>query len=141
VIRSDGLHLRDYIYVEDAAAAYTFLAERMSGDPSFAGQPFNFSNETPVTVLELVRLVLRLMDSDLEPVVLNEANNEIRRQHLSAARARALGWSAAYGLEEGLTRTIDWYRRFLGAGDGRRNVHVAPAPLPEPEPVPQDQSV
>jgi CDP-glucose 4,6-dehydratase len=56
------------------------------------------------------------MDSTLEPNVLNEASNEIRAQYLSSAKARErLQWRPAFTLDEGLARTIDWYRRFLGA--------------------------
>ena len=58
--------------------------------------------------------MLALMRSDLEPEILNEATNEIREQRLSAARARVeLGWRPLFSLDEGLRRTIDWYRDFL----------------------------
>ena len=59
VIRSDGQHVRDYFYVEDGAAAYLLLAEKLAADPALRGEAFNFSNETQVTVLELVREVAR----------------------------------------------------------------------------------
>jgi len=116
IIRSDGHYVRDYFYVEDAAAAYMLLAERLAENPDLRGQAFNFSNETQVTVLELVERILGLMGSDLEPDVRNEASNEIRCQYLSAAKARCmLGWRPLFTLEEGLQRTIDWYKDFLGA--------------------------
>jgi CDP-glucose 4,6-dehydratase len=115
VIRSDGRYIRDYFYVEDGAAAYTLLAERLAADPSLAGRAYNFSLETEVTVLDLVRQILGLMGSSVEPDVRNEASHEIYRQCLSAARARTeLGWRPLFSLEEGLRQTIDWYRRFLG---------------------------
>jgi CDP-glucose 4,6-dehydratase len=115
VIRSDGHYVRDYFYVEDAAAAYTLLAEQLAQDPSLRGQAFNFSNETPLTVLELVEHILSLLGSDLEPDVQNEAINEIRYQYLSAAKARrVLGWRPLFTLEEGLQPTIHWYKDFLG---------------------------
>lgn len=113
VIRSDGQFVRDYFYVEDGAAAYMLLAERMAGDASLHGQGFNFSNEIQVTVLELVDRITRLMGSTLAPDVRNEASNEIRHQYLSAARARRLlGWSPLFDLDGGLARTIEWYRAF-----------------------------
>ncbi|HWS87092.1 MAG TPA: GDP-mannose 4,6-dehydratase [Pyrinomonadaceae bacterium] len=116
VIRSDGKFVRDYFYVEDGAAVYTLLAERLAEDRALSGRAFNFSNEIQVTVLEIAEKVLSLMGSDLRPDVRNEATNEIRHQYLSAARAREeLGWRPLFTLDEGLRRTIDWYKSFLGA--------------------------
>jgi CDP-glucose 4,6-dehydratase len=115
IIRSDGNYIRDYFYVEDGAAAYMLLAERLASDPALKGQAFNFSNEIQVTVLDLVRQILSLMDSELEPVIENSATGEIRRQYLSADKARArLGWKPLFTLDQGLARTIEWYREFLG---------------------------
>ena len=116
VVRSDGNYVRDYFYAEDGAAANMILAERLAEDQSLRGQAFNFSNETQLTVLEVVRRVISLMESALEPDVRNEATNEIRRQYLSAEKARQiLGWKPLFTLDEGLRRTIDWYRDFLGS--------------------------
>ena len=115
VIRSDGRYIRDYFYVEDGAGAYTLLAERLAQDPALAGRAYNFSLETEVTVLDLTRKILHLMGSGLEPEVRNEASHEIFRQCLSAARARAeLDWRPLFSLDDGLRRTIEWYRQFLG---------------------------
>jgi CDP-glucose 4,6-dehydratase len=115
VVRSDGHFVRDYFYVEDGAAAYLLLAEQLHGRADLRGAAFNFSIESEVTVLDLVNRILRSMGSELKPIVLNEASNEIRRQFLSAARARkTLGWAPLFTLEEGLERTIAWYEAFLG---------------------------
>jgi CDP-glucose 4,6-dehydratase len=116
VIRSDGRFVRDYFYVEDGAACYLLLAERLLAKcDGLRGQAFNFSNEIQVTVSELVNLILEKMESSLEPDIRNEASNEIRHQYLSAGRAREqLGWRPLFTLDEGLTRTIAWYRDFLG---------------------------
>jgi CDP-glucose 4,6-dehydratase len=114
VIRSDGEFVRDYFYVEDGAAAYALLAERLAERPDFAGQAFNFSNETQVTVTALVGKILELMGSDLQPEVQNEASHEIRLQYLDAAKARdVLNWRPLFTLEDGLRRTIEWYKDFL----------------------------
>lgn len=115
VIRSDGKFVRDYFYVEDGAAAYMLLAEKLSEDSNLRGLAFNFSNESKITVLELVEKILSLMNSELTPEVRNEATNEIHDQYLSATRAReVLEWRPLFTLEEGLEKTIRWYRKFLG---------------------------
>ncbi|MDD5467787.1 MAG: GDP-mannose 4,6-dehydratase [Anaerolineales bacterium] len=114
VIRSDGSYVRDYFYVEDGAAAYMLLAERLAAQPDLRGEAFNFSNELQVTVLELVQRILTLMGSKLKPDVCNETSNEIRHQYLSAAKARQiLGWAPLFTLEQGLDLTIEWYQEFL----------------------------
>lgn len=113
IIRSDGALIRDYFYIEDAVEAYLLLAEKME-ELNIQGEAFNFSNEIQVTVLELVNKVIKLMESDSKPKILNEVINEIKHQYLSAKKAKEmLGWRPKYTLEEGLKRTIEWYRKFL----------------------------
>jgi CDP-glucose 4,6-dehydratase len=113
VIRSDGSFIRDYFYVEDAVEAYLLLAEKMN-ELDLEGQAFNFSNEIQLTVLELVNIILELMNSELKPRILNQGSNEIRHQYLSAKKAReVLGWAPGYTIEEGLKKTIEWYREFF----------------------------
>ncbi len=114
LIRSDGNYVRDYFYVEDGAAAYMLLAERLASHKEFVGEAFNFSNELQVTVQQLVRQILTIMKSDLQADLRNEASNEIRYQYLSATKARReLGWQPLFTLDQGLERTIRWYREFL----------------------------
>jgi CDP-glucose 4,6-dehydratase len=117
IIRSDGKFIRDYFYVEEGARAYMHLAEKLSKDSSLVGEAFNFSNELQVTVLELVAKIQKAMGSNLEPDVRNEASNEIIHQYLSAKKARErLSWSPELSLDEGLVKTVAWYREFLKAG-------------------------
>jgi CDP-glucose 4,6-dehydratase len=114
IIRSDGKFVRDYFYIEDGAAAYMLLAERLASDSKLIGQAFNFSNESQISVLEMVDLILKKMNCSLRPEVLNQASNEIRHQFLSAQRARTvLDWKPQFTLESGLDRTLAWYQKFL----------------------------
>jgi CDP-glucose 4,6-dehydratase len=116
IIRSDGKFVRDYFYVEEGARAYMMLAEKLAKDSALIGEAFNFSNELQVTVLDLVARVQKAMGSNLEPDVRNEASNEIVHQYLSAKKARErLGWSPELSLDDGLVRTVAWYREFLKA--------------------------
>jgi CDP-glucose 4,6-dehydratase len=120
-IRSDGTSIRDYFYVKDAALAYLHLAEKME-DTNIHGEAFNFSNELQIPVLELVEKILKLMNrTDLKPVVLNEASNEIKHQYLSAEKARErLGWKPKYNLDDALKETIAWYTEFFRAEKGQK---------------------
>ena len=116
VVRSDGKFVRDYFYIEDGAAAYMLLAERLASYTALRGQAFNFSNESQISVIEIVELILKKMNSSLRPEVLNQASNEIRHQYLSAERARSvLNWKPQFTLDSGLDRTLAWYREFMGA--------------------------
>lgn len=117
VIRSDGSYVRDYFYVEDGALAYLALAEQLAAKPELAGQAFNFSNELQLTAREMAREILTAMGRpDLELDIRDTARNEIPHQYLSAEKARRLlGWRPAFDVRQGLARTVDWYRGFLGA--------------------------
>jgi CDP-glucose 4,6-dehydratase len=113
VIRSNGSPRRDYFYIRDGVGAYLLLAEKMD-NRKICGEAFNFSTETPYSVLEIVQKVIGMMGSDLEPEILNKASNEIQDQFLSAEKARKmLKWKSRYSLETGLRETIGWYTRFF----------------------------
>lgn len=115
LIRSDGTPTRDYFYVQDAVSAYVLLAEQLQENPSLAGEAFNFSNEQPLSVLQVAREILGAAGkTNLQPVVQNEASAEILHQYLDASKARQkLGWESRYSLQEGLKETIHWYRDFF----------------------------
>ncbi len=118
-IRSDGTFIRDYFYIEDAVEAYLLLAEKME-ELNLAGEAFNFSNEIQLTVLELVEKILKAMDSDLKPKVLNQGSHEIKHQYLSAEKARELlNWTPAHTIDEGLEKTIEWYKAFFKSNRNR----------------------
>lgn len=117
VIRSNGLFIRDYIYVKDVVHAYITLAEQML-KPSYGsvvGQAFNFSTDTPYSVIEIVNKILESMNAThLKPLIQNRASNEIPNQHLSSQKAeRLLNWTAKYGVEQGLRETITWYKKYF----------------------------
>lgn len=123
-IRSDGTYTRDYLYVADAIQSYLLVGQALD-DSQFHGRAFNFGHELPYTVLEVVHMILKLMQrSDLEPIILNSATNEIRHQYLSASKARGeLGWAPTYDLQSGLRETIAWYEAVLSDGSGQPMKH------------------
>ncbi len=115
IIRSDGNFVRDYLYVDDGAAAYMDTAVAMAERRELCGQAFNFSNEEPLTVRQIVDRILKAVGrGDLEPEVRNEASHEIREQFLSAKKARELlHWKPRFSLDDGLARAATWYRKQL----------------------------
>jgi CDP-glucose 4,6-dehydratase len=127
LIRSDGSFIRDYFYVEDGAAAYMHIAEQLSQRPELAGEAFNLSNEIQLNVLELVDKMLAVTGSELTPEVLGEASNEIEHQYLDAAKARnLLNWRPLFTLDEGLTRTIEWYKNYFQMNSANPPLSVVP---------------
>jgi CDP-glucose 4,6-dehydratase len=116
VLRSSGRLVRDYIYVRDVVAGYIALAAA-SESAQLAGEAFNFSPESRVTVLEIVESIATIMHAPCDPNILDTARFEIAEQTLNSAKARRmLHWQPTWTLEAGLTETVDWYREHLGAG-------------------------
>lgn len=109
IIRSDGSPVRDYIYIDDAVNAYLTLYEKLE---EVKGEAFNFGTNSPVSVLELVKKIVKISEkSNLKPVILGEAKGEIDKQFLDSSKAkRMLGWEAKVDLDEGLKRTYHWYK-------------------------------
>ncbi len=113
VVRSDGTPERDFLYVEDAVDAYLAIAGLLA-EGAGAGEAFNAGGDRPHSVREVVDLVCRLAGTGVEPDIRGHGTpaGEISRQYVDSTKLRSLsGWVPATGLEEGLRRTIDWYRR------------------------------
>jgi len=115
VIRSDGTPERDYLYIDDAMDLYILLAERIA---ETKGEVFNAGHNKPIRVLDLVETILRLSgQTQLRPNIRGKGNphGEIDRQWLDGGKVkRLLGWEPHMALEEGLQKTIMWYKSILG---------------------------
>ncbi len=112
VLRSDGSPERDFLYVEDAASAYLAIADGLDRD-DVRGEAFNAGGGRAHRVGDVVAMIAELAGTGVEPDVRGEGNpeGEIDRQYVDPAKLReTLGWEPSVGLEEGLRRTIDWYR-------------------------------
>ncbi|MCI0661106.1 MAG: GDP-mannose 4,6-dehydratase [Acidobacteria bacterium] len=112
IIRSDGTPIREFVYIDDVARGYLTLAEKIE---QVRGEAFNFGSGVPVQMLDLVKRIIRLSGKDLEPHVMlqRKIDHEIDAQFLSAEKAeKKLGWRAEISLDEGLRRTIEWYREY-----------------------------
>jgi CDP-glucose 4,6-dehydratase len=109
---------RDYMYIDDAVDAYLHLAEALYIRPEvIRGQAFNFGTGKPISVLNLVRLLIKLSGNNkLRPkiIVKSQAKGAIKKQYLSSQKAkRILGWKAKIQLAEGLSKTLAWYKRYI----------------------------
>ncbi|MBN1527647.1 MAG: GDP-mannose 4,6-dehydratase [Thermoleophilaceae bacterium] len=117
VIRSDGTPERDFLYVDDAAAAYLAIADALDGDGA-RGEAFNAGAGEPRSVREVVELICRVSGTDTEPDVRGTGTpaGEIDRQFVDTSKIRELtGWTPRVELEDGLRRTVDWYREHPAA--------------------------
>ncbi len=113
IIRSDGTYLRDYFYVKDAVSAYLLFAEKLS-EPQITGQAFNFGTETPISVIDVVNMLVGISGKKLKPKILNEVKNEIHSQYLSCEKARRLlNWKPKFTLQQGLKETYGWYSGYF----------------------------
>lgn len=112
-IRSDGSPERDFLYVGDAVAAYLAVEHAVGAGGPGAGEAFNAGGERPYSVAEVLRTVVEVSGTDLEPEFLGTGNpdGEIDRQYVDSSKLRELtGWRPEVELRDGLIRTLDWYR-------------------------------
>jgi CDP-glucose 4,6-dehydratase len=111
VIRSDGSPERDFLHVDDAVSAYLAIAEELPG--SAAGEAFNAGGERPHSVREVVEAIVAAAGAEVEPDFQGAGNpdGEIDRQFVDSTKLRELtGWRPRVELEDGLRRTLEWYR-------------------------------
>lgn len=126
-LRGQGLtvhqrHLRDFVWVEDVAAAFVRAAERLN-DPRARGRAYNIGSGVGTALDDLARLVqTRSGVAEPPPIALQGADEVERREEVYATLDRtrdALGWSPTMPLEDGLDRYLAWLRQEL-AREGSR---------------------
>jgi UDP-glucose 4-epimerase len=111
LVNGDGEQTRDYVYVSDVAGAVA----RAVASPDVTGVA-NIGTGAETTVNELYRRLARLTGVSRAAEHAPARPGEQRRSVLDATRAKALlGWSATTPLDEGLTKTVSWFRKELQA--------------------------
>jgi dTDP-glucose 4,6-dehydratase len=105
-VYGDGMQVRNWLHVEDHCGAITAVLER--GE---AGEVYNVGGPDELPNIEVVKRILALTgrDESLIEFVRDRPGHD-RRYSLSSERARALGWAPRVDFDEGLERTVAWYR-------------------------------
>jgi CDP-glucose 4,6-dehydratase len=125
VIRGDGTHIRDYLYVEDGAAAYMLLAARLKIDRQLRGRAYNISADHVMSARAFAERLVEAMGETFPLDIRGTASGEIREQRLDSSRARReLGWQPAFDLETAVARTIAWYDRHFARDDSWGSTHM-----------------
>ncbi len=101
----DGGQTRDFVYVKDIVGALVHVASR--ADVTGA---FNVGYGASISISELARQVMRLTGSDSRIEHRPVRAGDVRHSLASSDRLRATGWRPAHTLDEGLARTVEWYR-------------------------------
>jgi dTDP-glucose 4,6-dehydratase len=105
-VYGDGMQVRNWIHVEDFARGIGHVLEH--GEP---GEAYNVGGPDECPNIQVVRRILELTDAgqDLIEHVTDRPGHD-RRYSLSSDRVRALGWEPRVRFEDGLERTVHWYR-------------------------------
>ena len=102
----DGSPTREFLYVEDAADGILAAVERYDGS-----EPINLGSGREISIRDLATLIARIMDYRGRFVYDTSKPNGQPRRQLSVERAaQLLGWHARTSFEEGLKKTIAWWR-------------------------------
>jgi nucleoside-diphosphate-sugar epimerase len=112
---TQGTQTREFNYVEDLADGFIALATA----PGIDGELFNLGCGREVSMRDMATMILELMGNPITPEfgALPERPIEIYRMHADVSRTKErVGWESKISLEEGLQRTIDWYREALASG-------------------------
>lgn len=113
-VYGEGLNIRDWLYVEDHAAAIDLIFHKGS-----AGETYNIGGNNEWTNIDLVMMLCRIMDKKLNQsegtaaglitYVKDRAGHDLRYAIDSSKLQKSLGWEPSLQFEEGLEKTVDWY--------------------------------
>ncbi len=105
-VYGDGLQVRNWLFAEDFAAAIDAILER--GE---AGQVYNVGGPDERTNLQVVRRIVELCGRDESLIgFVGDRLGHDRRYSLGSERTEGLGWGAGVDFDQGIERTVAWYR-------------------------------
>src|SRR5205823_11162611 len=105
-VYGDGRNVRNWLFVEDFGHGIGHALEH--GQP---GEAYNCGGPDECENIAVVRRILSLTGADESLIeYVTDRPGHDRRYSLASDKLRSLGWEARVGFEEGLSRTVDWYR-------------------------------
>jgi len=112
-IYGDGEQTRDFTYVTNVVDGVL----RASEAPNVAGEAINVATGGRISLNELLRVMQKIVGTSLQPVYAEGRQGDVRDSQADITKARTrLGYEPTVDLEEGLRRTLDWFRRDRAAG-------------------------
>ena len=106
LVWGDGSPTREFLYVEDAADAIVTAAEKYNGD-----QPVNLGSGYEISIKDLTEMIVRMTGFEGQLTWQTDKPNGQPRRGLDVSRAKEyFGWSAQVPFEEGMRRTIEWFK-------------------------------
>lgn len=112
MIAGDGSHYRNFVYVEDLAQAHLLVMDNKA-----INQTFNLEGKRKVTVQEIAETINRLLGGGVKIEYTPARPGDYVGKEVSAEKAkRELGWVPTVDFEEGMRRTIIWYKEKMGLG-------------------------
>lgn len=111
-IFGDGTQERDFVYVKDVAMANIGALTYKAHENSSLARIFNLGSGRGTSVNEIYSILKRLTGYKRDAIYAPRKKGEVYKISLDATKARReLGWSETYTLEEGLSETVEWFKR------------------------------
>ncbi len=102
-----GQFKREFMYVDDVVDAYMLVAER-----GLPGHAYNVGGSGYQTIIDTVEKIVDLTDCPIRPEIVEKDFAEIKEQYLDPTKLETMGWRCKHKIDEGLVKTVDWYRKY-----------------------------
>ena len=111
IVRSNGRYIRDYIYVKDIVDAMILVLTNIK---KTKGESYNISSRENLSVIELIKLIEKIIQQEINYKILNSAINEIPAQSISFAKiSETLGWKPKARLRNRIPDMYKWYSSYF----------------------------
>lgn len=108
IIYGDGEQTRDFTYVANVVDGVLRAAET----PGVGGQVFNVATNSRISLNELLETLKKIFGSNVEPIYREARQGDVRDSQADISKAeKMLGYKPTVGLEEGLRKTVEWYKQ------------------------------